>query len=475
MFQPMHFSEREHEVISLLLKGKSNKEMAVALNISVRTVEFHLSNIYTKLEVSSRTEAALRLTEIMALRDSTGIDFRESTVSEFGKSSDNKQKIIPKRRLSMKIFFPFLFLAPLIILVIVGLNFQDRSIHNEQIPIDQLQKTIQPSVTPNPTQPSVSPKEHIMVQIRQAVAEYDRAVQAEKQIGDVDFSIDPDTGEEIFLFKNGSYFEIMNLNAELWDQINQLNTFYVQIYRDEFAPTPFPTQVSEEESGLYYDSLISQVDEYCLFDWTQQDPDQMILVYNPDEGKYLPIGVGDQYARCTTYGQMIEEWRISPLLANVDQTADMEVIRQITGNPNIQLTFQTIQNLPNAPGRNAALYLDNTGTRYFVDIETARLAVIEPDYPSHPDIQQSDSRSMDELRGIARQFAMTNSPNFRDLESTLSFEENCKENLCFFDWRYQNKDWSNTNWNMMPPFLQVGVLINGQIATYINTFDLSLE
>ena len=57
--QPMssdevHFSEREKEVISLLLQGKSNKQMALELGIAQRTVEFHLGKIYTCLLYTSR-------------------------------------------------------------------------------------------------------------------------------------------------------------------------------------------------------------------------------------------------------------------------------------------------------------------------------------------------------------------------------------------------------------------------------------
>ena len=64
------FSAREKEVIAPLLEGKSNKQIALELGIAQRTVEFHLSNIYTKLGVISRTEAALKLADIY-LREST--------------------------------------------------------------------------------------------------------------------------------------------------------------------------------------------------------------------------------------------------------------------------------------------------------------------------------------------------------------------------------------------------------------------
>ncbi len=52
-------TEREQEVLDLLARGHTNKNIAQALFLSVRTVEAHLRNIYGKLGVSSRTEAAI--------------------------------------------------------------------------------------------------------------------------------------------------------------------------------------------------------------------------------------------------------------------------------------------------------------------------------------------------------------------------------------------------------------------------------
>jgi DNA-binding CsgD family transcriptional regulator len=56
---PVELTPREMEVIQLLAEGLSNKEIAQLLFISPRTVNFHLDNIYSKLGVSSRTEAAI--------------------------------------------------------------------------------------------------------------------------------------------------------------------------------------------------------------------------------------------------------------------------------------------------------------------------------------------------------------------------------------------------------------------------------
>jgi DNA-binding CsgD family transcriptional regulator len=52
-------TEREREVMALLGQGLSNKEMAARLYLSVRTVEGHLGSAYAKLDVNSRTEAAI--------------------------------------------------------------------------------------------------------------------------------------------------------------------------------------------------------------------------------------------------------------------------------------------------------------------------------------------------------------------------------------------------------------------------------
>lgn len=55
----VQLTAREMEVLQLLAEGLSNKEMARALGVAPRTINFHLDNVYSKLGVSSRTEAAI--------------------------------------------------------------------------------------------------------------------------------------------------------------------------------------------------------------------------------------------------------------------------------------------------------------------------------------------------------------------------------------------------------------------------------
>lgn len=50
---------REQDVLAELTKGKSNKEIASSLFVTEKTVKTHISNIFTKLEVQDRTQAAL--------------------------------------------------------------------------------------------------------------------------------------------------------------------------------------------------------------------------------------------------------------------------------------------------------------------------------------------------------------------------------------------------------------------------------
>lgn len=52
-------TDRERDVLQLLTQGLGNKDIAQQLYLSVRTVEGHLANIYSKLHVKSRTEAVL--------------------------------------------------------------------------------------------------------------------------------------------------------------------------------------------------------------------------------------------------------------------------------------------------------------------------------------------------------------------------------------------------------------------------------
>jgi DNA-binding NarL/FixJ family response regulator len=55
--RPAGLTEREIEVLYLLASGQANKEIAAKLHLSVKTVSRHLTNIFTKIGVTSRAAA----------------------------------------------------------------------------------------------------------------------------------------------------------------------------------------------------------------------------------------------------------------------------------------------------------------------------------------------------------------------------------------------------------------------------------
>ena len=62
-------TERELEVLGLVGRGRSNKEIATDLGITERTARTHVSNILGKLDLQSRTQAALYAVDRKLIRD----------------------------------------------------------------------------------------------------------------------------------------------------------------------------------------------------------------------------------------------------------------------------------------------------------------------------------------------------------------------------------------------------------------------
>jgi DNA-binding NarL/FixJ family response regulator len=52
-------SERERDVVRLIALGLSNKEISAKLTLSEKTIKNHISRIFSKLNVTARTQAAI--------------------------------------------------------------------------------------------------------------------------------------------------------------------------------------------------------------------------------------------------------------------------------------------------------------------------------------------------------------------------------------------------------------------------------
>ncbi len=61
----MDFTARENDVVRALLKGKSNKVIAHELGMSASSVKVHIRNVMRKLQVRNRTEAVVKIAEII--------------------------------------------------------------------------------------------------------------------------------------------------------------------------------------------------------------------------------------------------------------------------------------------------------------------------------------------------------------------------------------------------------------------------
>lgn len=65
--QELEISNRELEVLQLLAEGMSNQEIAARLFLSLSTIKTHLSNLFFKLDVNSRTQAVVKAKQFQLL------------------------------------------------------------------------------------------------------------------------------------------------------------------------------------------------------------------------------------------------------------------------------------------------------------------------------------------------------------------------------------------------------------------------
>ncbi len=59
----VELTTREEEILTLIARGRSDKEIAGLLFISLKTVRNHVSDIFTKLQVADRALAVIRARE----------------------------------------------------------------------------------------------------------------------------------------------------------------------------------------------------------------------------------------------------------------------------------------------------------------------------------------------------------------------------------------------------------------------------
>lgn len=71
-FAGLKFSQAEIEVLKLVMRGLNNKDMAEQKHVCVKTIKFHLTNIFKKLNVRTRAQAVVRISMVINSRIPVG-------------------------------------------------------------------------------------------------------------------------------------------------------------------------------------------------------------------------------------------------------------------------------------------------------------------------------------------------------------------------------------------------------------------
>lgn len=115
-------SDRESEILQLVSQGKSNKQIASELFISVNTVKVHISNIFQKIQVRSRTEATLYAIEHGIRSSGQNLESTDGIVS-----TTSKEPLKENKMLRLTGFHFFLLFFAILIIGGLGYSFANRA------------------------------------------------------------------------------------------------------------------------------------------------------------------------------------------------------------------------------------------------------------------------------------------------------------------------------------------------------------
>jgi DNA-binding CsgD family transcriptional regulator len=114
-------SDREREILQLVSQGKSNKQIAADLFISINTVKVHVSNIYQKIGVSSRTEAMLFMIE-QGIVESRPMNLRDienlTNPNEEPETALSKWQVVQRKYWWFLFIFGFILFGAIVVFIV---------------------------------------------------------------------------------------------------------------------------------------------------------------------------------------------------------------------------------------------------------------------------------------------------------------------------------------------------------------------
>lgn len=265
MTEDNELSEREREILSLVAKGASNKEIARTLFISTNTVKVHLRNIFAKIGASSRTEAAMYAISsglINLPADGNGEQLIQglSPTNELSPGIQAQKGVF--RYLRMPGLF-FLLLIAIILLIVVSVNYI-RSSRNSATA-----STNSPLIIGESQWISLSPLPTARKNLALAV------------FGDLIYAIGGETDIGVT-----AAVEVYDINADAWTQAKEK-----------------PTPVSEVQAGVVGGKIYIPGGKLSTGEVTNR-----LEVFDPEKGEWevgapLPIGLSG-YGLATFEGKL---------------------------------------------------------------------------------------------------------------------------------------------------------------------------
>jgi DNA-binding CsgD family transcriptional regulator len=299
-------SEREMEILRLVATGASNKEIAQSLYISSNTVKVHLRNIFNKIGVTSRTEAAMYAVRIGLVQPDGSIDDdseENDTIPQEDSSTSQRRSFYLRMGISA--------LLLVIIVGIIGISIQ--YVRGSQV---QVATADLPMATNIPRWEELgslpTPRSGI------AVASFENQIyviggESEQGVIGLVERYDPDTNSWIEL--SSKPIPVSDINAEvIGSEIfipggsleSDVPTYILEIYNPRIGGwglgSPLPTPLSAYASVTYEGRL------FVFGGWNGDKYSNAVYVYDPQADTWeesTPMPTARGYAAATVVGNKI--------------------------------------------------------------------------------------------------------------------------------------------------------------------------